>query len=115
MTMSELGTARTQFREAALNFWVALTEKDSDRANEETATCERIVAEWAEKGRVLEFLQPLIKDADDEVRFAAASISLNYGAADLGIPVLEGLRESSRGFIGPSAGLRLRKWTDEHQ
>src|SRR5437764_15300696 len=115
MTMSELGTARTQFREAALNFWFALTEKDSDRANEETATCERIVAEWAEKERALEFLQPLIKDEDDEVRLAAASISLNYGAADLGIPDLEGLRASSRGFMSASDRLRLRTWRHEHQ
>jgi len=65
---SDLSTSYTRYREAALNFWVALREKDADRANAETATTDRLVDESAEQGRVREFLEPMLNDADPQVR-----------------------------------------------
>ena len=105
----DMPTSRVRFREAALNFWVALHEKDSDRANDESAECERLVRSWEAEGRAREFLEPLVRDADPEVRFAAASSLLALGEADPAIRVLEDLRAESS-MIGPSAWLRLKGW-----
>ena len=102
-------TSRVRFREAALNFWVALHEKDSDRANDESAESDRLVEDWAQQGRAREFLEPMLQDADPKVRFAAASHLLRHGAEDAALRVLEGLQSQSS-MIGPSARLRLMTW-----
>src|SRR5207253_1535915 len=102
-------TSRVRYREAALNFWVALREKDSDRANGETATCDRLINEWADQGRAREFLEPMLSYDDPEVRFAAASHLLSHGEVDTAIPVLEALQSESS-MIGPTARLRLMTW-----
>jgi hypothetical protein len=115
VSLSDLATSRTRFREAALNYWVALKERDSDKANDESAKTDSIVAEWVANGQVGELLEPLARDADEEVRFAAASHLLSHGGEDLGIPVLEALQALPRGLVAPTARLRLMKWRREHK
>jgi hypothetical protein len=94
----DMATSRVRYREAALNYWVALREKDTDRANDETAAGDLIVQQWAAEGRVVEFLEPMLRDADPEVRFAAASDLLSEGD-DRVVKVLEELQSQSRGVI----------------
>lgn len=110
----DLPTSRIRFREAALNFWAALHEKDVDRANEETAKGEQLLGDCAEQGRACEFLEPLLKDADPEVRFAAASLLLPHGGEDVALPVLEELK-SHPSMVGPTAWLRLKTWKRDAQ
>ena len=108
----DMPASRIRFRKGALNFWVALHEKDVDRANEETAEGDRLVEYWATRGRVREFLGPMVKDGDPEVRFAAASHLLSHGGEDKALRVLEELQFESS-MIGPSARLRLMKWRQD--
>jgi hypothetical protein len=107
-----MATGRSRYREAALNYWVALREKDSHRANDEAATGDRLVEEWAQQGRARDFLLPMLADDDPEVRFAAASHLLSKGGEDDALPVLEQLQTDSS-MIGPTARLRLMKWRQD--
>jgi len=105
----DMPTSRIRFCEGALNFWVALHEADADRANEESAECDRLVDYWSSRGRAQEFLEPMLHDADPKVQFAAASCLLSHGGGDMAIPVLEKLQTEST-MIGPTAWLRLSNW-----
>jgi len=110
----DMPTSRTRFSEAALNFWVALREKDADRANDETAAGEQLVEDWARQDRAREFLEPMLRDADPKVRFAAASTLLSHGEEDVALPVLEELKSDSS-MVGPAAWLRLKTWKRDAQ
>jgi hypothetical protein len=105
----DMPTARVHYREAAVNFWVALREKDAIRANEESARADRLAEDWARQGRAGEFLEPLLHDVDPEVRFAAASDLLLHSDEDTAIRLLEELQSESS-VVGPTAWLRLTKW-----
>jgi len=99
---SRMAEARLRYRDAALNYWVALREKDSDRANDETAAGDELVRQWAGEGRAREFLEPMLHDADPEVRFAAASHLLGETGDDEALGVLTELQGESS-MIGPTA------------
>jgi uncharacterized protein (DUF2336 family) len=113
--MNDLATARTRFREAALNYWVALGENDADRANDESATGDGLVRHWADRDKVRELLEPLLRDADPEVRFAAASQLLNHGDERPAIAVLKELQADPSGMVAPTARLRLATWRRDQQ
>jgi hypothetical protein len=109
----DMPKSRLRYRQAAVNYWVALREKDADRANDESGVADRLVRQWAAQDRALEFLQPMLCDADPEVRFAAASSLLREGD-NRAVGVLEEL-QSQPTVIGPTARLRLMKWRQDEQ
>jgi hypothetical protein len=112
--MIDVADARTRFREAALNYRVALSEKDADRANDETATSDNLVKHWADQDKVRDLLELLLNDADPEVRFAAASHLLNHGGEGAAVLVLEELQATPSGLVAPTARLRLLSWRRDH-
>src|SRR4051794_13209354 len=101
---SDLSTSYTRYREAALNFWVALREKGADRANAETATTDRLVDESAEQGRVREFLEPMLNDADPQGQGSRRPATCSHTAEPT--PAFQCLRRSSlnRAWLAPRPG-----------
>ena len=104
----DMPTSRIRYREAAKNFWVALRVKDAT-ARRGDCGGRRLVEYWSSQGHAREFLEPMLKDGDPEVRFAAASDLLSHGGEDTAIRALEELQSESS-MIGPTAWLRLSKW-----
>lgn len=104
--MSDFASARTRYREAALDYWVYVEAGDADAANEEARNGDAIVQELETLGKVVDLLEPLLKDADPEVRFAAASDLLDRGVEEAA-RVLEELAADPKGLIAPTAHLRL--------
>jgi hypothetical protein len=63
---------------------------------------------------LVELLEPLLDDADDEVRYGAASYLLDTEISERASRVLEELAENPKGLLAPTARMRLDMWRDEH-
>jgi len=110
MSNDDVEAARARFVATATGYWSAVRERDSRRATAQTEVGDRIVQEWAARGRAVELLGSLLTDSSPEVRYAAAAHLLHRGGAGVAVPVLEDLERNPTGLVAPTARLLLMQW-----
>jgi hypothetical protein len=109
MTEAQLESDRKKFAMHAQDFWKAIKDKNSDRANHETRCGDLVVSRWAEQKGATDLLLPLLAHDDPAVRFAAAAHLLNHGAKEEAVRVMRSLLEEPVGLIKSSVRLTLMR------
>ena len=98
-----------KFVEAALEYWVAIDEASSRRANAKNRTIEKIVAGWVKHGIAIETLLSLVDSDEHKVKLAAAAHLLHFHETrDKALVVLRDLQANDRTLVSHSAGAVLR-------
>jgi len=82
------------FLKAVSEHWMAVSKRDTKKANSYSDTSQEIVSRWMEQGVAISILQTLLSSDSLEVRFSAASHLHTLGRKDLSVPALRSVRDS---------------------
>ncbi len=87
-----------------------LEDGDPAAADAEAARGERVAERWADLGRIIDLLKPLLDDTEPEsMRFAAASYLFQHGYGEDAVPILESIRDDD-GLNAAAARAMVDEW-----
>ena len=111
MTTRDAELDRQAFRDAVAD-WHQLNKVGSTKAADARLDeMKTVVADWAKRGQLAEFLSPLTVPGEDPyVRLNAASGLLNSEHSEAGAEAMDRLHEDDLGVPSRTAGLFVSSW-----
>lgn len=92
--MNQADADLEHFLTAISEHWMAVSKRNTKKANAYSEASQKIVSRWVDKGVAISILQTLLSSNSLEVRFSAASHLHTLGRTDLSVPALRSVRDS---------------------